>query len=100
MKTPKYFIGTMQQALDAGLNAFAFQLLAESFADHPEKFGDDNLALLFHAHNGQQVWFLMTKTAPKDEDFDPPEGEASMQSRVDPGGDVKSPQAHQEGSDG
>jgi hypothetical protein len=70
MKIPKYFIGTMQQALDVGLNPFAFQLMAESFADNPEKFGDENLALVFRAHNGQQVWFLLTKTAPKEEDFD------------------------------
>jgi hypothetical protein len=70
MKRPKYFVETMQQALDLGLNAFAMQLMAESFSDVPEKFGDENVVFLTHDHQRREVWFIMTKTMPKAEDFD------------------------------
>jgi hypothetical protein len=70
LKRPKYFVETKQQALDLGLNAFALELMAESFADMPEKFGDENVVFLAHAHNRQPVWFIMTKEMPKAGDFD------------------------------
>src|SRR5579863_3144638 len=69
MKLPKYFIGTVQQAVDLHLNGFALQLMAESFGDKPELFGDENVVLLAHAHNSQPVWFVMTKTQPQAADF-------------------------------
>lgn len=69
MKAPKYFVETMQQASDVGINPFALTLLAESFADNPERFGGENVVLLAHAHNGQEVWFIMSKTRPCAADF-------------------------------
>jgi hypothetical protein len=60
----------MQQASDIGINPFALQLLAESFADEPDKFGGENVAFLARAHNDQQVWFVMSKTMPTAKDFD------------------------------
>jgi hypothetical protein len=70
MKRPKYFVETPQQASDVGVNPFALTLLAESFADAPDRFGGENVVFLAHAHNGQEVWFVMTKTRPKLEDFE------------------------------
>lgn len=70
MKAPKYAIATMQEAINAGINAFAFQLLAESFSDDPSKFGDENLLLIAHDHKGRQVFFIVTKTLPTMADFD------------------------------
>ena len=69
MKLPKYFVDSPQAAINAGINGFALTLLAESFADVPDKFGDENIALLGVAHNRQEVWFVMSKTAPKQSDF-------------------------------
>lgn len=77
MKLPKYFVETMQQAIDLHLNAFALQLMAESFGDDPQKFGDENVVFLAHAHGGHEVWFLMTKTMPTKRDFDPAPGPAA-----------------------
>jgi hypothetical protein len=71
MKLPKYFVETPQQAHNAGINPFALTLIAESFADAPERFGDENVVFLAHAHNGQEVWFIMSKARPRKEDFDP-----------------------------
>lgn len=70
MKRPKYFAATMQDAHNIGVNPFALTLLAESFADVPSRFGDENLIFLSHAHNGQEVWFVMSRTRPIDADFD------------------------------
>ena len=69
MKLPKYFLD-LQQQVDAGLNGFALQLVAESFADKADKFGDENVAFLAHAHGGKEVWFIMTKQRPSEADFD------------------------------
>lgn len=69
MKTPKYFVETPQQASDIGINPFTLTLLAESFADNPGRFGDENMILLAHAHNGTRVWFVMSKTQPRTDDF-------------------------------
>jgi hypothetical protein len=71
MKLPRYFVETSQQASDCGINPFALTLLAESFADKPDRFGDENAVLLAQAHNGQAVWFILTKRCPRPEDFDP-----------------------------
>ncbi len=70
MKAPKYFVANSQEAADVGINPFALTLLAESFADNPERFGDENVILLAHAHNGQEVWFIMSKHRPMSSDFD------------------------------
>ena len=70
MKAPKYCVETTQQAINLGLNGFALTLMAESFADAPVKFDNENVAFLAHAHNGQEVWFIMTKTRPRLEDFE------------------------------
>jgi hypothetical protein len=70
MKRPKYFVEGVQGAIDAHLNGFALQLMAESFADDPQKFGDENVILSAHAHNGVQVYFVMTKKLPRAEDFE------------------------------
>lgn len=77
MKRPKHFIVTLQQASNLGINPFALSLLAESFADKPDLFGNENVVLLARAHTGQEVWFVMTKTQPLVEDFDPAEEESS-----------------------
>ncbi len=69
MKKPKYFVETMQQASDLHINPFALQLLGESFADDPSKFGDENVVFLARAHNGSAVWFIMTKQQPRARDF-------------------------------
>jgi hypothetical protein len=71
VKLPKYFVATPQQASDLHINPFALSLLAESYGDHPEQFGDENVVFLARAHNGQEVWFVMTKTKPTKEDFEP-----------------------------
>lgn len=70
MKLPRYFCENHQQAHACGINPFALSLLAESFADEPDKFGSENVALLAHAHNGQEVWFVLTKRRPEPADFD------------------------------
>jgi hypothetical protein len=77
MRKPKYFIQTMQDALNVGMNAFALQLLAEAFSDDFDKFGDDNVIVLMHDHKHRDVWMVMTKTMPSDADFDQWEGAAS-----------------------
>jgi hypothetical protein len=69
MKMPKYVLLSMQDCIDVGLNAFALELIAESFADKPEKFGADNLVVRLEAHNHQEVWMVLTKTAIQPQDF-------------------------------
>lgn len=58
-----------QKQIDHGINAFAAELLAESFGDDPERFKDVNLMLVNHTHKGQPVFIILTKTQPKLEDF-------------------------------
>jgi hypothetical protein len=65
MKKPKLAAVTMQQQLDAGINAFAVQLLAESHADRPEQWGDQTLCLLGRAHNGTTVYILISTQQPE-----------------------------------
>ena len=69
MKSPKYYATNPQQMSDIGLNPFAAQLLAESFADKPDKFGDENALIVARAHNDQPVFMLLSKTPFKDTDF-------------------------------
>lgn len=69
MKLPKYCIGSMQQAIDLGINAFAFQLLSESFSDKMEKFGDDSVIIISKDNENRQVFFIMTKEQPTMADF-------------------------------
>lgn len=73
MKAPKYFVATMQDASDVRLNPFAFQLMAESFSDDPDRFGDENVVLRSVDHKGREVYFIITKTMPTAKDFDPAE---------------------------
>lgn len=68
MKLPILLTAAQTQS-HAGVNPFAATLLAESFADNPATFGDDNVLLGARAHNGQEVWILLTKTMPTVEDF-------------------------------
>jgi hypothetical protein len=72
MRLP-YVLESKQAMLNMGLNAFAIfaiDLLAESFADDPDKFGDKNLLLRALAHNGTEVWIVVTKTQPVPQDFE------------------------------
>ncbi len=75
MKAPKCLINGTQQAIDIGLNGFAFTLMAESFADKAEKFGGENVAIVARAHSGDPVFLVMTKEQPLYRDFDGPERE-------------------------
>jgi hypothetical protein len=70
MKRPKYFVQGVQECINAGLNGFALQLMAESFADDPAKFGDESVILTADSHKGQTVYFVMTKECPSEKDFD------------------------------
>jgi hypothetical protein len=79
MKKPKYFVDSLQGCIDLGLNAFALKLLAESFADAPEKFGGENVILVAQAHNRQPVYFIMKKTMPTAEDFAPETHDSSVE---------------------
>lgn len=72
MKAPKFAALTQQEISDSGLNPFAITLLAEAFADDPQKFGNENFIVLGYAHNNQPVWLILTKTAPVAADFEPP----------------------------
>lgn len=69
MKTPKYAAMGVQKILDARLNGFAAQLLAESFADDPSTFGDETMFLMAKAHNGVPVYMLISTKAPTLDQF-------------------------------
>lgn len=69
MKAPKWVATTMQQQIDAGINAFAMQLMAEAHADHPERWGAETLMLCGQAHNGKKVWMLISTECPEAEQF-------------------------------
>lgn len=71
IKCPEMVLPTMQDAINVGLNAFALQLVAESFSDDPAKFGDKTVLVRMEDHNHHEVWMVLTKTAPKPEDFAP-----------------------------
>jgi hypothetical protein len=69
VKLPTIVARGTQDCGRAGLNPFALQLVAESFADDPDKFADNDVLAAIRAHNGQEVWILLTKTMPKPGDF-------------------------------
>lgn len=70
MKKPSLAALTMQQMSDAGINPFAVQLLAESFADKPERFGDKTVMVVARAHNDTPVYILLSTEPPTKEQFD------------------------------
>jgi hypothetical protein len=70
MKRPKYMALTMQQQIDAGINAFAMQLMAEAHADKPEKWGDETVCLVGHTHSGTLVYMLISTQRPEPEQFE------------------------------
>lgn len=70
MKRPKFAALGVQEMLDTGLNGFAMQLLAESHADDPERFGDETVMLMAKAHNGTPVYVLISTQMPDLEQFD------------------------------
>ena len=59
----------MQKMLDSRLNGFGAQLLAESFADDPAKFGDETVLLMAKAHNGTPVYMIISTQKPDLEQF-------------------------------
>jgi hypothetical protein len=76
MKAPKYAALGVQEMIDAGINGFAMQLMTESHADKPEKFGDETVVLMAKAHNGTPVYMLISTQPPDPEQFKdwPPHG--------------------------
>jgi len=69
MKRPKFAAIGVQAMIDAGINGFAAQLLAESHADEPEKFGDETVLLMAKAHDGTPVYMLVSTQMPTKEQF-------------------------------
>lgn len=69
MKAPKYMALGVQKMIDAGINGFAMQLMAESHADDPAKFGDETVVLMAKAHNGTPVYMLISTQAPSLDQF-------------------------------
>lgn len=69
MKYPKYSADTPQKQLDAGINTFAAQLLAESHADKPELWGDETVLIVQRAHSGTPVYMLLSTQMPDVEQF-------------------------------
>lgn len=84
MKRPKFAALGVQKMLDAGLNGFAAQLLAESFADKPEKFGDQTVMLMAKAHNGTPVYMIVSTQMPDLEQFASWPTDAKQEDRTDP----------------
>ena len=70
MKAPKYAAVTMQKQCDAGINAWAAQLLAESHADKPERFGDETVMIVARAHDGTPVYMLLSTRRPTVDQFE------------------------------
>jgi hypothetical protein len=69
MKKPKYAALRTQQQLDAGINGFAVELMAESHADRPERWRDETILLRGTAHNGAYVYMLISTECPELEQF-------------------------------
>ena len=69
MKYPKYAAITMQEQLDHGINAFAMQLMAEAHADDPDRFKDETVLLIGHAHNRTPVYMIISTQKPELEQF-------------------------------
>jgi hypothetical protein len=69
MKAPSLGARDKQTMSDGGINPFAVELVAESFADKPEKFGDRTIMLIAHAHAGTPVYMLISTQRPDPEQF-------------------------------
>jgi hypothetical protein len=69
MKAPRYAALGVQEMIDAGINGFAMQLMAESHADNPDKFKDETVMLMAKAHNGTPVYMLISTQAPDLDQF-------------------------------
>ena len=78
MKAPKYFVDGIQEAFKHNLNGFALQLMAESFGDDEDRFGNENVVMVAATHTGKPVYFIMTKTRPVAADFDSPESSSNV----------------------
>lgn len=61
-----YVVDSMQSAINAGINGFAAQLLAEAFGDHStEKFPAGAMMFNYpHAHDKRPVWVIVSTEAP------------------------------------
>lgn len=64
MRYPKFAALGVQKMIDGGINGFAAQLLAESHADDPKKFGDETVMLMAKAHDGTPVYMLISTQMP------------------------------------
>jgi hypothetical protein len=66
MDKPDYLIVGKQQQIYAGLNAFALELVAESFADDRSKFVEPGKSILCvnRAHNGTPVYIWISAEMP------------------------------------
>lgn len=80
MKAPKYIVPEKRLQAALGLNAFALELVAESYADKPELFNGESVLCLNHAHNGTRVSTLIMATMPTPADFDLVEGAGTVMS--------------------
>jgi hypothetical protein len=74
MKQPKYGCVTMQDMINAGINAFAAQLLVESYADETAPHRKLNtelepIMLMARTHQDVPIFIILTKHQPKPEDF-------------------------------
>jgi hypothetical protein len=70
MKKPKYAAVTMQEQSDAGINPFAVTLMAEAHADDPNRWKDETIMLVAHAHNGTPVYMLISTVPPTVDQFE------------------------------
>lgn len=70
MKFPKYFIPSGQDQIDAGINHFGAQLLAESFADDGKPWKDETVVIVAKAHNGTEVYMVLSTERPTVQQFE------------------------------
>lgn len=70
MELPSYVAFGANDAGKLGINPFALTLIAESFADDPAKY-EGSALVSAHAHNGTEVFILISKTRPEAADFAP-----------------------------
>lgn len=65
---PEALLVEKQQQINAGLNAFAAELLAESYADEKSSFlfKEKSVLLINHCHGGERVYILLSKEPCKD----------------------------------
>lgn len=75
LKMPDMVLPTMQDCLNAGLNAFALQLLAESYSDDGRKHSDKAILIRMEDHQHRDVWIYISRQQPAPADFAPAEAE-------------------------